>query len=144
MKQLAGIILLLGLWGVAPAAEPEMRLSSKKVRDEVRAIVEGQLAALQAGKFEVAYGYAASGIKRQFDEQVFTLMIKRGYPALVRPGKVDPGLVRDDGKGSAQVVVTVTDQLNREITYRYLLVKEAVGWRISGVVPEPKPPRGDI
>ena len=121
-----------------------MRLSPKKVRDEVRAVVEVQLAALQAGDFATAYDFAAGGIRRQFDERLFTVMIKRGYAPLLRPDKADLGVVRDDGGGTAQIGVTVTDRQNRSTIYRYWLVKEGDAWRISGVVLEQRPPRGDI
>jgi hypothetical protein len=138
---------MLGVWffsGMfAFAAEPELRLSPRKIRDEVRAVVEGQLAALQAGDFATAYGLAAQGIRRQFDERLFAAMIRRGYPALLRQDKTDLGVVRDNGADEAQVVVTVTDKLNRSMVYRYMLRKEAAGWRISGVALEQRPLRGD-
>lgn len=145
MKPLAGaIFLLLGLLAGAPAAEPEMRLSPKPVRDEVRAVVEAQLAALQTGDFATAYDFAARGIRRQFDERLFAVMIKRGYAPLLRPDKTDLGVVRDDGEVTARIGVTVTDRQNRSTVYRYWLVKEGDAWRISGVVLEQRPPRGDI
>jgi hypothetical protein len=121
-----------------------MRLSPRKIREEVRAVVEAQLEALRAGDFSTAYDFAARGIRRQFDEQLFAVMIRRGYPALLRPGQADVGAVRDDGKGTAQVTVTVTDRQKNITAYRYWLVNEETGWRISGVVRELQPPRGDI
>jgi hypothetical protein len=128
---------------VAAAAEPELRLSSKAVREEVRAVVEAQLAALRTGDFTTAYDFAARPVRRQFDERLFTLMIKRGYAALLKPASVDIGLVRDDGEGTAQVLVTVTDAQKRATVYRYWLMREGDHWRIAGVVMEQRPPRGD-
>ena len=139
-----GVLALIGLVVAAGAAEPEMRLSPKKVRDEVKAVVESQLAALRQGEVETAYRFAAEGIRRQFDARVFGLMLKRGYAPLLRHTKADVGIVRDDGDGAAQVAVTVTDRVNRSTAYRYWLVQEEEGWRISGVVLEQKPPHGDI
>ena len=145
MKQFGlGVIWLLGLLAGVSAAEPEMRISPKIVRDEVKAVVESQLAALRKGDIETAHGFAAEGIKRQFDARVFGLMLKRGYAPLLRHNRIDLGIVRDDGEGAAQLAVTVFDSLNRSTAYRYWLVQEAAGWRISGVVLEQKPPRGDI
>ncbi len=145
MKRLFGItLLLLGLLAAARAAEPEMRLSPKKVHDEVRAVVEAQLAALRAGDFATAYDFAARGIKRQFDERLFGAMIRRGYPALLKPDQTDLGVVRDDGAWTAQVSVITTDRQKRSTIYRYWLVKEDDVWRISGVMLEQRPPRGDI
>ena len=145
MKRLISIALLgLGLLAAARAAEPEMRLSPKKVRDEVHAVVEAQLAALRAGDFATAYDFAARGIKRQFDERLFAAMIRRGYAALLKPDQTDLGVVRDDGAGTAQVSVTATDRQKRSTIYVYWLVKEEDVWRISGVMLEQRPLRGDI
>jgi hypothetical protein len=145
MKRLFGTtLLLLGLLAGAGAAEPEMRLSPKQVRDEVRAVVEAQLAALRAGDFATAYDFAARGIKRQFDAQLFAAMIRRGYAALLKPDQTDLGVVRDNGAGTAQISVTATDRQKRSTIYRYWLVKEDDVWRISGVMLEQRPPRGDI
>ena len=109
-----------------------------------QAAVQAQLAALQSGDFATAYDFAARGIRRQFDERLFTVMIKRGYAPLLRPDRTDFGVVRDDGEGTAQIGVTVTDRQNRSTVYRYWLVKEGDVWRISGVMLEQRPPRGDI
>jgi len=142
-RSVIGLFLLVALVAGARAEETDMRLSTKKVRDEVKAVVEGQLAALQAGDFATAYGFAARGLKAQFDVRVFTLMLKRGYAPLLKRGSSDIGLVRDNGQGAAQVAVTVVDGLQRSTAYRYWLVLETEGWRITGVVLEQKPPRGD-
>ena len=139
-----GMLFFFGLLATASAQELEMRLSPRKVRDEVRAVVEAQLAALREGDFETAHGFAAKGIKRQFDVRLFGLMIKRGYAPLLRQEKSDLGVVRDNGEGTAQMTVTVIDRLNRSTVYSYWLVNEEEGWRISGVVPEQRPPRSDI
>jgi hypothetical protein len=145
MNRLARSALLwLVLLVSAGAAEPAMRLSPKKVRDEVRAVVEAQLAALRTGDFVTAYDFAARGIRRQFDVRLFAAMIRRGYAPLLRPGQADLGLVRDDGAGTAQVSVTITDSQKRSTVYRYWLVQEGEAWRINGVVLEQRPPRGDI
>ena len=144
MKPLVIFAMFLGgMLAAARAAEPELRLSPKAIRDEVQAVVEGQLAALRTGDFEAAYDFAAAGIRQQFDVRLFALLIKRGYPALLRQQAADLGLVRDNGAGVAQVVVTVSDALKRSTVYRYWLMKEKAGWRISGVVLEQKAPRGD-
>jgi len=138
------VLWFCGALAIAGAVEPDFRLSRKDVRDEVRAVVTAQLAALAKGDFTAAYNHAADGIRRQFDARLFGAMIKRGYPQLLRQQSSDVGIVRDNGAGAAQVIVTVTDQLRRATVYRYWLVKEKTGWKISGVVVEQRPPRGDI
>jgi hypothetical protein len=139
-----GMIGLLGLLAGVSAAETGMRLSPKIVRDEVRTVVESELAALRKDDFETAYGFAAEGLRRRFDARMFGLMLKRGYAPLVRHSKADLGIVRDDGEGTALIAVTVTDSLNRSTVYRYWLVKEKASWRISGVRLEQRPEHGDI
>jgi hypothetical protein len=140
----AAMVLLLGLLAGVGAAEPELRLSPRKVRDEVRAVVEAQLTALQAGDFATAYEFASRGIRRQFDERLFAAMIKRGYAPLLRAERTDLGIVRDDGEGKAQVAVTATNRLQGPTVYVFWLVLEEEAWRINGVGLEQRPPRGDI
>ena len=94
--------------------------------------------------FKHAYALASAGIKAQFDERLFAALIRRGYPALLRAGDADLGVVRDQDGEQAQVTVAVTDRQQRSMVYLFSLVKEDAGWRINGVVLEQKPPRGDI
>jgi Domain of unknown function (DUF4864) len=138
---LLGIIFALGSHAVA--AEPEMRLSPKKIRDEVHAVVEAQLAALREGNFTAAYEFASSGVKEQFDLPIFAAMIRRGYPLLLLSKEADLGVVRDRDGEVAQVNVTVQDRQKRSVVYRYLLVHQTNGWRINGVILEQRPARGD-
>ena len=128
----------------ANAAEPEMRLSPRKIRDEVHATVEAQLNALRGGDFERAYELASSGIKFQFDVRLFAALIRHGYPVLLQANEADIGVVRDKNEKLAQVTVSVLDRQKRNVVYSYWLVKEEGVWRINGVVLEQKPPRGDI
>jgi hypothetical protein len=138
------LLWLGGALATFAAAEPGFRISQKGVREEVRTVVTAQLTALARGDFEAAYAHAAEGIKRQFDVRLFAAMIRRGYPRLLRQESADVGIVRDNGAGAAQVIVTVTDPLHRASVYRYWLVREEAGWKISGVVVEQRPSRGDI
>lgn len=138
-----GLLFLSGLLAFACAAEPVMRFSQKNVRDAVKAVVGAQLGALQAGQFEAAYVFAARGIRAQFDERLFGQLMKRGYAPLLQHQQADLGIVRDNGAGTAELLVTVVDRLKRSTRYHYWLVNEAAGWRISGVVLEPQPPAGD-
>ena len=136
-------LFFIGLLGIASAAEPEMRLSAKKIRDEVHATVETQLNALREGNFEQAYEMASAGIKAQFDVRLFAGLIRRGYPVLLQANEADVGIVRDKNEESAQVRVTILDRQKRATVYNYSLVKEKAGWRITGVVLEQRQARGD-
>ena len=143
--RMTGVLFFLySLVASATAAEPEMRLSPKKIRDEVHATVETQLNALREGDFERAYEMASSAIKEQFDVRLFAALIRHGYPVLLQANEADIGIVRDKNEELAQVTVSVLDRQKRNIVYSYWLVKEDAGWRINGVVLEQKPARGDI
>jgi Domain of unknown function (DUF4864) len=142
-RRITVFVLLLGLLAGVHAAEPVMRLSPKKIRDEVQAVVQAQLSALRAGDFAAAYDLASAGIKEQFDERLFALMIRRGYPALLTADTADLGVVRDRDGEEAQVTVAVPDKLKRSLVFRYWLVHEEEGWRINAVALEQRPPRGD-
>jgi hypothetical protein len=136
--------LLFFTTAFAAPPEPELRISPREVREEVRAVVQAQLAALLAADFSTAYEMAASGIKRQFDERLFAAMIRRGYPALLKAGERELGFVRDDGAGTAEVTVAITDAQKRSTVYRYVLINEDEVWRVAAVVLVQRPPRGDI
>lgn len=138
------VALFLGLLISARAAEPEFRLSPKKIRDEVRAVVETQLAALRAGDFAAAYELAAVGIKEQFDVRLFAALMRRGYPTLLQAKEAELGIVRDRGGKLAQITVSMLDRQKRTIVYNYWLVEEAKGWRVNGVVLEPGATRGEF
>ena len=89
--------------------------------------------AFRAGKFDEAYTFAGSGIRRQFSPPVFAATIKRGYAPLMAQRKFEAGLVRDDRERHAQVIYTVSDARGRETSFRYLLVNEEGRWLIEGV-----------
>lgn len=132
-----GMIFLLFVVALAVAGAgeaPALRLSPKPIRDAVRATVEGQLNAIRAGKFDEAYQFAASGVRRQFTSAVFAAMLRRGYPALVAHRRFEAGVVRDDRGAAAQVVYVVFDANDTGKAFRYSLVEEAGRWRIAGVV----------
>ncbi len=139
-----GALFLFGLLMFASAAEPEMRLSPKKTRDEVRTVVEAQLAALRAGNFPAAYALASAGIKAQFDVGIYAAVIRRGYAPLLRSSGADLGVVRDRDGQEAQITVAVQDRQKRSTVYRYWLVREEDGWRVNGVTLEQRPLQADI
>jgi ABC-type transporter MlaC component len=149
MRRLALTLFVLALAAfpsglTADGTRPWGRLSPREIREGVRATVEGQLGALRAGRFEVAYEYAARGLRRQFTPAVFAEMIRRGYPALLAHQRAELALVRDNEAGRAVVDVTVFDARERPTRYRYQLVQERGGWRIEGVILVPPAARGDI
>jgi hypothetical protein len=140
------VVAVAGLAAVRLGAQGDegFRLAPRPVRDAVRATAEGQLAAFRAGDFGRAYGFAARGLRRQFREEVFAEMIRRGYPALLGHRRADLGVVRDNREGRARVEVTLTDRDGRTGRLLYQLVEEDAGWRVEGVVTLPPARPGDI
>lgn len=141
------LLLLASFFAVrgfgAEEQRPSGRISPREIREGVRTTVEGQLGALRANRFEIAYEYAARGIRRQFSAAVFAEMLRRGYPALLEHKRAELGLVRDNGDGRAVVDVDVFDGAAKLARYRYQLVLERGGWRIEGVVLVRPAARGD-
>ena len=135
------LALLLALAASLHAAP--LHLSKKGVSAPVRQVVDAQLAALRADDYAAAYALASAQIQQQFTARLFERMIKRGYPALARHARAEPGLVHDDGAGRAEVVISVYDSQDRQMDFRYRLVQQNDEWRINGVVTEAPPKRGD-
>ncbi len=140
---LIGALVVAATRLAAQTDSENWRVSTKSIREGVLGTVEAQLRAIREKDFAKAYSYAAVEIKQRFTLPVFTAMLRRGYPALLRQKEAEPGGVRDDGDGHAVVVVTVIDQLDQRTNYRYFLLREDDTWRIEGVVPEGKPPKAD-
>ena len=144
LRAVLTVTLFGGLLISALAVEPEFRLSQKKIREEVRAVVETQLAALRAGNFPAAYEMASEGIRQQFDLTLFSVLMRRGYPTLLQAKSAELGAVRDKGGKLALIAVSMLDRQNHSVVYNFWLVEEAKGWRINGVVLESGSARGEF
>jgi hypothetical protein len=59
--------------------------------------------------------------------------VRRGYPEVWANERAEFGVVRDDGV-RAWVEVRVFPHGGTSARYHYELLRESVGWRISGVV----------
>lgn len=53
---------------------------------DVRDVVQSQLDAFRNNDFKTAYGFAHSGIRRQFGEAQFEEMVRGGFPSMLLPG----------------------------------------------------------
>lgn len=114
------------------AAEGTAPVSKPAVRDEIVSVIERQLAAFQEGKLDRAYGYAAESLRVQIPPEGFARMVQQNYPEIWQSTRAEFGIVRDEG-GRATVVVRVYAKQS-EAAYDYVLLKEASGWRIGGVL----------
>jgi hypothetical protein len=113
-------------------AEPILHLSSGSVRNEVRAVIEAQLAAFRAGDYRKAHSFAASEMQQALGVFEFEAMVRTGYPAIAQSRSAAFGLALDAGD-EAVITVRVQGPENDSIAYQYHLRKEASGWRIAGV-----------
>jgi hypothetical protein len=105
-------------------------MSREDERAAARVILE-QLAALRAGDFARAYGFAAQEIRALFDLEAFTRMVRDGYAALgaSTSAEISDVRVRDD---AAAVRVTGVAH-GQPFSARYEMLREEEGWRVAGV-----------
>ena len=133
MKFILAAILAGWVGVVARAEEPAMRASKAAVRQEVVAVIEGQLAAFRAGEVGRAYGYAAAGLQMQTPPRRFAQLVRDGYPEIWANTRGEFGLVRDDG-ARAMLTARIFAKDGTSAAYDYVLVKEDDAWRIAGVL----------
>ena len=133
-----GCVVWLGL--LMPVAAGAAVLAEADAR-EVRKVVEAQLDAFAADDAERAFSHASASIQAQFgDATHFMVMVRSGYPMLVRPAAVSFFLAQaDDGtegaKASARQAVQLRDREGRLWLATYLLERQAgAGWRINACV----------
>ncbi len=121
-------MVLTGMWLTAGMT------ARAAAHDEVQNVVQLQLEAFRKNDFNTAYGFAHSGIKRQFTVPQFEQMVRGGFPAMLKPGAAEFAEVRKEGE-IAEVQVILTDEKGSRIGFQYLLEKDNGSWRIVGVVP---------
>ncbi len=118
---------------VTPAGTQPLHRSTAEVRRQVIGVVESQFTAFRDGDYVRAFSFAAPGIQQQHDVASFERMVKDGYPIIAYWRAVSFGEVEDNGR-EAVVLVSVQGRGGRTRFFRYLLIREASEWRISGVV----------
>jgi hypothetical protein len=105
----------------APPPEPQ----------ELYAIVNSHLAALRADDFRSAYRFAATGVQQRLSLPQYESIARRDYWAMAEAQRVEFGGVHIDGRDAiVQVLFIGTDRLVR--VWKFTLVREDYGWKISG------------
>lgn len=116
--------------GAAALAEPDSRAA--------RQVVEAQLDALAAGDSVRAFSYASASIQAQFgNANNFMVMVRSGYPMVVRPAAVSffQAQVEMGPPPTVTQSVQLRDREGRLWKATYLLERQAgAGWRIGGCV----------
>jgi len=123
---------LLG-FAAASFAEGEAKPSTGLMKEQLHAVVRGQLEAFRKKDLAAAYQFAASEIRAQFSQEEFGKMVRTGYAAIAENQEAVIGLTLDDGE-AAVVNVRVVGPDKKSVSYQYLLQREEDAWRIGGVV----------
>jgi hypothetical protein len=125
---LAGILL------TQTAAPPEM---TRAAGDSVMR----QLEAFRSGDYRLAYTFASSAIRQQFDQASFERMVMGGYPEIARSASavVTDSQLNDDG--SLLLRLTIRGLDGNAVDAVYQMVLEGSSWHINGVVT--RPPSGE-
>jgi hypothetical protein len=108
------------------------KLSDEPVRRDLMRVIDSQLAAFRNGDFKSAYGWADSALRQDLSPTEFREMVRTSYPAIAASSSASCGIVFDNGR-LAVVMVSVTSRSGSLVHYQYLLHRERVGWKISGV-----------
>lgn len=103
------------------------------MKEQIHAVVGGQLEAFRKNDFAAAYTFAAAQFRAQFSLPDFEKMVRTGYPAIAGNQDAVYGLTLDDGE-KAVVNVRVIGEDKKSVSYQYLLQREGEDWRIGGVV----------
>lgn len=118
---------------VTPSGFQPLHRSSAEARRQIVGVVESQFNAFRDGDYARAYSFAATGLQQQFTVAAFEMMVKEGYPIIADWRAVSFGEAVDNGREAA-LLVSVQGRGGRTRYFRYVLVREANEWRISGVV----------
>ena len=100
---------------------------------EIRAVIAAQLEAFQRDDWEGAFTYASPAIRGIFrTPDRFGGMVRRGYPMVWRPARVEPGPLEAGPNGPVQLMYIEDSRgILHVAAYEMQLVDGA--WRINGV-----------
>lgn len=121
------LVAFLLVQGSAHAGDSEVKAA--------QGTIEAQLRAFQAGDDELAYSYAAPGIKRIFPSvEVFMGMVESAYQPVRNPRSFSFGKVQEMGATTIvqQVLLTGPDGKEYEAVYTLELQPDGI-YRITGV-----------
>jgi len=128
-------VVVAAVWTAAATGLPCVAADLVSAEDgrAIRAVVEGQLAALAADDAKRAFAYAAPAIRQMLGTpERFMAMVRQSYPAVYRPvSTIFLQALREQGQHFQGVQITDADGRLWLATYR--LEHEPDGnWRISG------------
>ena len=133
--RLSALVVALGL-ALGPA------IPAHAQEKPIQEVIEGQIAALQADDFALAFSFASPTIKGLFGTSTnFGLMVKEGYPMVYRPSDVEMQELREIA-GNLWQRVRVVDQSGKTWFLDYMMIETPEGWQINAVQILPAPEIG--
>ena len=124
------IMLLLGGGAVAQGGDV-----STSEAQEIRRVIQGQLAAFQRDDGPAAFAFASPEIQTKFhDPATFMDMVRTGYLPVYRPQEIEfRGLELHEGTPIQEVMVVGPD--GQPVVALYFMERQSDGsWRISACV----------
>ena len=101
--------------------------------EDIRAVIAAQLEAFQRDDWEGAFTYASPGIRSIFrTPDRFGGMVRRGYPMVWRPARVEAGPLEAGPNGPVQVMF-IEDSRGILHMAAYEMQRVDGEWRINGV-----------
>ena len=124
----AALVLALGTWGAAQAAD-----LAPADGTEIDRVITAQIDAFRHDDATAAFALASPGIQHKFgDSTHFIDAVRQAYPQVYRPRSFRFSALKDEG-GSVTQRVEVVGPDGALVTAVYDLEHEADGsWRISG------------
>lgn len=115
----------------------------------VKSAIEAQLKAFKADDYATALKYQSSNLKENFDSlDDFRRMMKQSYPQFARYRSISYGTATCDAQAERVAIqVTVTGEDKITVKAVYLMLKEADGYKVDGVMGGLKPkfdPRDEV
>ncbi len=125
------LILLLVL--TAPLAARAQEAIPAADAAAIRQVIQSQLDAFRQDDWPAAFGYAAPSIQAKFvDPDVFSQMVRSGYPQVYRPKAVEFRELSATQWGPTQRVFVIGPDGHAYMAY-YSMERQPDGtWRISG------------
>ncbi|WP_417516727.1 DUF4864 domain-containing protein [Minwuia sp.] len=102
--------------------------------DDIRAVIEDQIAAFETDDGDRAFSHASPGIQARFrNPENFMEMVRTGYPQVYRPRAVEFQQLEQSGSLTIQEVFFF-GQNGSAVVARYFMQQNAEGvWKITGV-----------